>query len=167
MYRTVVACICAALLSAAAHTQTAPAATPSQQIQRSFDNVAQRVLTMAKDFPENKYSFRATPEVRSYHEVIVHIMSGFIYGAKKGRGEDVKWDEVDAKLYKTKAEVVAALERAISDADTTLKATPESRYRETVQPWLAVIEHSGEHYGQLVVYYRINGLVPPESRPKK
>ena len=29
------------------------------------------------------------------------------------------------------------------------------------------IEHSGEHYGQLVVYYRINGLVPPESRPKK
>ena len=30
-----------------------------------------------------------------------------------------------------------------------------------------LIEHSGEHYGQLVVYYRINGLVPPESRPKK
>jgi hypothetical protein len=30
-----------------------------------------------------------------------------------------------------------------------------------------VIEHSGEHYGQLVVYYRINGMVPPESRPKK
>jgi hypothetical protein len=29
------------------------------------------------------------------------------------------------------------------------------------------IEHSGEHYGQLVVYYRINGMVPPESRPKK
>ena len=46
-------------------------------------------------------------------------------------------------------------------------ATPASRYNETVQPWLSVIEHSGEHYGQLVVYYRINGLVPPESRPKK
>ena len=30
-----------------------------------------------------------------------------------------------------------------------------------------IIEHSGEHYGQLVVYYRIAGLVPPESRPKK
>ena len=29
------------------------------------------------------------------------------------------------------------------------------------------IEHSGEHYGQLVVYYRVAGLVPPESRPKK
>jgi len=30
-----------------------------------------------------------------------------------------------------------------------------------------LIEHSGEHYGQLVVYYRVAGLVPPESRPKK
>jgi len=30
-----------------------------------------------------------------------------------------------------------------------------------------VIEHAGEHYGQLVVYYRNNGMVPPESRPKK
>jgi len=29
------------------------------------------------------------------------------------------------------------------------------------------VEHSGEHYGQLVVYYRASGLVPPESRPKK
>jgi hypothetical protein len=29
------------------------------------------------------------------------------------------------------------------------------------------VEHSGEHYGQLVVYYRVAGLVPPESRPKK
>jgi hypothetical protein len=30
-----------------------------------------------------------------------------------------------------------------------------------------LIEHSGEHYGQLVIYYRLSGLVPPESRPKK
>ena len=165
MHRIMVALVCV-LLPAIAQAQAAPA-TPAQQIQRSFDNVAQRVLTMAKDFPEAKYGFKATPDVRSFHEVIVHVMSGFIYGAKKGRGENVQWDEVDAKLYKNKAEVVAAVEKAIADADATLKATPASRYNETVQPWLSVIEHSGEHYGQLVVYYRINGLVPPESRPKK
>jgi hypothetical protein len=48
-----------------------------------------------------------------------------------------------------------------------LKATPEDRFTKTVEPWLDVIEHAGEHYGQLVVYYRNNALVPPESRPKK
>jgi hypothetical protein len=45
-----------------------------------------------------------------------------------------------------------------------MKATPDDRFAKTVQPWLAVIEHAGEHYGQLVVYYRNNGMVPPESR---
>jgi len=32
--------------------------------------------------------------------------------------------------------------------------------------WIGFLEHAGEHYGQLVVYYRLNGIVPPESRPK-
>ena len=48
----------------------------------------------------------------------------------------------------------------------TLKETPEERFTKSLGPWLAVIEHAAEHYGQLVVYYRANGMVPPESRPK-
>jgi hypothetical protein len=36
-----------------------------------------------------------------------------------------------------------------------------------VEPWIGVMEHSAEHYGLLVAYYRANGLVPPASRPKK
>jgi hypothetical protein len=48
-----------------------------------------------------------------------------------------------------------------------LKGIPDDRFKETLAPWLSVIEHSAEHYGLLVAYYRANGLVPPESRPKK
>ena len=45
---------------------------------------------------------------------------------------------------------------------------PESKQPMRVWMWLTeLIEHSGEHYGQLVVYYRVSGMVPPESRPKK
>lgn len=149
----------AALLSA----QGAPQ-TPYQQIQRSFNSVNKRLLDMAKDFPEAKYNFKATPDVRSFGEVIIHAMSGDVYAAKKGRGENVQWDEVDPKQYKSKAEIVAALEKAINDATTTLNAIPPDRFKENVQPWVSVIEHCGEHYGQLVVYYRVNGLVPPGSR---
>jgi hypothetical protein len=36
-----------------------------------------------------------------------------------------------------------------------------------VEPWIGVMEHSAEHYGLLVAYYRANGLVPPASRPQK
>jgi hypothetical protein len=122
---------------------------------------------MAKDFPEAKYDYRATKDVRSFGEIVVHVASGNAYAAKAGRGEKANWDEIEPKGYTTKAAKVALLEKTIADAGATLKATPEDRWAKTVQPWLAVIEHAGEHYGQLVVYYRNNGMVPPESRPQK
>jgi hypothetical protein len=48
---------------------------------------------------------------------------------------------------------------AVNDGNTHLDRLYDLAY--------GLIEHSGEHYGQLVVYYRANNLVPPESRPKK
>jgi uncharacterized damage-inducible protein DinB len=141
--------------------------TPAKSFAAQFEDTNRRLLDMAKDFPETKYGYRATKDVRSFGEIIVHVSSGNAYAAKAGRGEKANWDEIDPKGYTTKAAIVALLEKTIADANATLKATPEDRFTKTVQPWLAVIEHAGEHYGQLVVYYRNNGMVPPESRPKK
>jgi hypothetical protein len=142
-------------------------ATPAKSFAAQFEDLNRRLLAMAKDFPEAKYGYRATPDVRSFGEIVVHVSSGNAYAAKAGRGEKANWDEIDPKGYTTKAAKVALLEKTIADANATLKAVPDDRWAKTVQPWLAVIEHAGEHYGQLVVYYRNNGMVPPESRPKK
>jgi uncharacterized damage-inducible protein DinB len=139
----------------------------AQAIRGHFASINQQILDMAKDFPENKYSFRATPEVRPFSDVIVHVLSGNVYAAKTGRGEKAQWDELDPKAYKTKADIVGALEKSIADATAALKALPDDRLAGSPEPWLSVIEHSAEHYGQLVVYYRVNGMVPPASRPKK
>lgn len=141
-------------------------ATPAAGIKAHFASVHRRLLAMAEDFPAEKYDYRPAKDVRSFGEVIVHAMSGTIYAAKAGRGETANWDELDPKNYKGKAEIVAALKKAIADSDATLKAVPEASFANTLSPWLSVIEHSAEHYGQLVVYYRLNGMVPPESRPK-
>jgi len=122
---------------------------------------------MAKDFPDDKYDFQLRPEMRTFGAVIVHVASGNIYAAKAGRGEKVNWDELDPKDYKTKAQVVALMEKSIADADATLKNLPDDSFGKSVEPWLSVTEHSAEHYGLLVAYYRANGLTPPASRPKK
>jgi uncharacterized damage-inducible protein DinB len=156
-----------ALLVASASAFAQAPSTPAKSFAASFEDVNRRLLDMAKDFPADKYGYRATKDVRSFREIIVHVSSGNAYAAKAGRGEKVNWDEIDPKGYTTKAAAVALLEKSIADATATLKATPGDRWAKTVQPWLAVIEHAGEHYGQLVVYYRNNGMVPPESRPKK
>jgi hypothetical protein len=144
-------------------SQSSPKTTP-QQLRSYFLGVDKQILTMAKDFPEDKYDFRLKPEMRSFGEVIVHVASGNIYAAKAGRGENVKWDELDGKDYKTKAAILAMLEKAIADSEATLKGVSDESLTKSIEPWLGVLQHSSEHYGLLVAYYRANGLVPPASR---
>lgn len=139
---------------------------PAEQVKAEFSGVHAKLLAMAKDFPTDKYSYRLKPEMRSFGEVMVHVASGLVYAAKAGKGENVKWDELSPKDYPNKAAVVALLQKSIADADATLINVQSAAFAKTVEPWVAVLEHSAEHYGLLVAYYRANGLVPPESRPR-
>src|SRR5579859_2090844 len=152
-------------VTAAVAQSPKPPSTPAAEARNYFDGVNKRVLEMAKDFPADKYDFRLRKEMRSFGEVIVHILSGNVYAAKAGAGEKANWDELDAKNYKTKPEIVAALQKSIADCAATLKAHPMADGK-SIEPWIGVMQHSSEHYGLLVAYYRANGLVPPASRPK-
>jgi len=82
--------------------------------------------------------------------------------------------------FKSKAAIAAYVKRVYGDGAKTIGGLSDERLQSTVDVglrsrpqaslyglWDTVVEHSGEHYGQLVVYYRLNNLVPPESRPKK
>ena len=81
--------------------------------------------------------------------------------------------------FKTKADIAAYVKKAFADGAAAIKAKGDQGMSDlVVDPFehqqvrisdmaYGFIEHSGEHYGQLVVYYRLSGLVPPESRPKK
>jgi len=156
------------LVAGAAFFANAQSKTPTaaEALKQSFDYVNQKILLMAEDFPEAKYEYKLKPEMRSFREVIVHITSGNVYAAKAGRGEKVKWDELPPANYKTKAECVALTRKWINEANASLKASPEG-WHGSLEPFLSVLQHTSEHYGLLVAYYRANGLVPPESRPKK
>ena len=170
---TLISAVTAVLVGAVAVTATAQAPqkappTPAQALLRTFSSLNQRILAMAEDWPEAKYGFRldekANPPVRTFGEVLVHIMGGNIYAAKRGRGETANWDEVDPKTLNGKAAIVAAYRKSMEDAIAALAAIPPERFHTTLAPWLSVIEHHAEHYGQLIAYYRANGVVPPESR---
>jgi hypothetical protein len=79
---------------------------------------------------------------------------------------------------KTKADIVAFVRQCVTDGGDLIKAKGDTGLNQSVNDGSSrlvrlgdlaygVIEHSGEHYGQLVVYFRINGLTPPESRQQK
>jgi hypothetical protein len=151
-----------AAVAASLADQTSP--TPDQQISAQFADINRKLLEMAKDFPADKYDFHLRPEMRTFGAVIVHVASGNVFAAKAGRGEIVKWDELDPHDYKTKEQAVALLEKSIAEATTTLKSLSSGSVNKSVEPWFSVVEHSAEHYGLLVAYYRANGMVPLESR---
>jgi hypothetical protein len=155
-----------AALAAASTLAQPPAKTPADALKGNFDYINAKVLEMALDFPAEKYDYKLKPEMRSFGSVIVHIASGNIFAGKAGMGEKVKWDEQDPAKYPTKTACIELLKSSIASANAAMKANPEGPTK-TLQPYISVLQHSSEHYGLLVAYYRANGLVPPESRPKK
>ncbi len=154
-------------VSLAAQAQPKQPPTAAQALKRNFDYVNNKILEMARDFPADKYNFKLKPEMRSFGEVIVHVAAGNTYAGKAGVGENVKWDdqEQDPKKFPTKESVVAMFKKSMDEANAALAKNPEGPQK-NMQPFLSVLQHSSEHYGLLVAYYRANGLVPPESRPK-
>jgi uncharacterized damage-inducible protein DinB len=145
----------------------------------SWNDIGRNLTAMAEDFPEDKYDFKPTPAQRSFAEQLLHAAGATYYftnpvtGQKPPAGEDPKRDH-----YKTKADIVAFVKKSIADGAAALQSKGEKGLTTEVVYFAhqkarvldiayGLIEHSAEHYGQLVVYYRLAGLVPPESRPKK
>jgi uncharacterized damage-inducible protein DinB len=159
---------------------TKPALSPSQAVLDSWNDIARKLIAMAEDFPEDKYGFRPSPAQRSFAEQLLHaaganyFFTNLTLGQKPPAEEDPKRDQ-----YKTKADVVAFVKKSYADGAAAIEAKgdkgmndlitdPDSHQQTRIyDEAYGFIEHSGEHYGQLAVYYRVAGLVPPESRPKK
>jgi len=151
-----------AVLGLMAQQQKPP--TPAQSVKANFADLNKRLVEMAKDFPADKYDFKPKPEMRSFGEVLVHAASGNVYAAKAAKDAHAKWDELDPKKYAGKDAVVALFEKSSADAQAELDKLPDSAFAKSIEPWVGISEHSAEHYGQLVVYYRLNDIVPPASR---
>src|SRR5690349_1273035 len=176
----------AASLALPAHAQDAknstpkPADPPAKAVLDSWNDIGRKLIAMAEDFPEDKYDFKPNPAQRSFAEQLLHAAGANYYfinpviGQKPPAEEDPKRDQ-----YKTKADVVAFVKKSFADGAAAITSKGDSGMAGTVtdpdshrQLGLSdlaygLIEHSGEHYGQLAVYYRVAGLVPPASRPKK
>jgi uncharacterized damage-inducible protein DinB len=155
----------------AAQAQGAAAApkTPSQAVLENWNDIGGRLITMAEDWPADKYSYKQTPAQRSFGAVLLHIagsnydMLNRITGTKMGDGRN---DPAESD-YKTKAEVVAYLKKSVEAGAAEIQKEGDAGVTKNLIEWISYTEHMGEHYGLLVAYYRANDLVPPESRPKK
>jgi uncharacterized damage-inducible protein DinB len=157
-----------------------PARSRSEEMLDRWNDIGNKLIAMAKDFPEDKYDFKLQKDQRTFALNLLHVaaldfvlirwVSGTNVGPDFGEGDNPTRDQ-----FKTKADVVKFVEEAVADGakviqeqgDAGLDKTTKflgNRMSHNSNIWTFAIEHSGEHYGQLVVYYRANNLVPPDSR---
>jgi len=163
----------------AAKKAPGPPLSPSETVLEGWNDIGRKLIAMAEDFPEDKYSYKPAPESRTFAANLIHAAGSMYYFTETANGQKPRYgDDIKDDSLKTKAQIVAFVKKCVSDGADTIKKKGDKGMMEAVadgSPHLdrlydlayGLIEHSGEHYGQLVVYYRINGMVPPESRPKK
>jgi uncharacterized damage-inducible protein DinB len=158
-----------------------PASSRADETLQMWNLIGNRLIAMAQDFPEDKYDFKVQKDQRTFAENILHVASFDYIVATKISGSQVgpafgKYgDNPPREAYKTKADVVNLMQHAVADGAKILQQQGDAGLDKATNSWgnklvhnsyiwTFAIEHSGEHYGQLVVYYRANNLVPPDSR---
>lgn len=167
---TMIALAALTLGASAAGAQTTtpkPPPTYEQVIVRSWKGIHDKILVMAKDtvFPEAKLGYKPHPDSRTMFQELRHVTIGLEMTTAQAKGEkydfEAKEKEYDARPS-SRAAVVKEMEAAIAASYAVLDA-PGYKPPPSLIGWL---EHQGEHYGKLVTSYRVNGVVPPISRPK-
>jgi uncharacterized damage-inducible protein DinB len=175
--------------SAATHAQAqkeSKAPKPSAGIAAEFleqwNRTGQKLVEMAQDFPEDKFDYKATPAQRTFAEQLLHVAGSnyfFINAASGAKQPDDSIENPPRATYKTRAEVVAFIQKSYADGAAVIKQQGDKGMLEAVKSpfgnemltraaiWTSAIGHANNHYGQCVVYYRLNGLVPPESRQQQ
>src|ERR1700753_68759 len=150
----------------------------SKVVLDSWNEIGRKLTTMAEEFPEDTYDFKPTPAERSFAEQLLHAAGSCYYFTNPAMGQKPPAEDPKREQYKSKADIVAFVKKSFADGATVIQSKgekglmtevvyyPQQKAR-VIDIAYGIIEHSGEHYGQLVVYYRLAGLVPPESRPKK
>lgn len=137
------------------------------------DGIRNNIVKAAENMPEENYSFKPTPEVRSFGQLVGHIADAqylFCSAAK----EEKKGPPGVEKSKTAKADLVAALKEAFDYCDGAYAAMSDDQITKAVKffgrerPKVVVLSfnsaHNNEHYGNIVTYMRMKGLVPPSSQ---
>jgi len=145
----------------------------SADVRTDYQTVRDYFVRAAEKMPEADYAFRPTPEVRTFGQQVAHVADDQYNLCAPAKGETRKaaYQEIEHTLS-AKGDLVAALKQAFAYCDGAYNALTDASGTQLVgggKTRFAMLNwnmwHTWEHYGNIVVYLRIKGLVPPSSEP--
>ncbi|MBA3670635.1 MAG: DinB family protein [Gemmatimonadaceae bacterium] len=164
------------LLLVSAASLSAQQLTAAGSARLLWKDAAHNIAESAVDMPADKFSFRPTAGVRSFGELVAHVAGAEQMFCAIALGEKPPAEDAVEKSATTKAALIAALaasssacDRAYAQSDSASAAAINlfGQPRTRLHALLMNATHDNEHYGNIVTYLRMNGLVPPTSKPRK
>jgi uncharacterized damage-inducible protein DinB len=138
-----------------------------------WQQVSGYITQAAEDMPEAKYGYKPTPDVRSFGELIAHVAGSQYMFCAAAVGDSARAEDDIEKSKTKKADLVAAMRasneycaRAYQQTDEASDAKLKMFGQERTRLFVLIqnATHDAEHYGNLVTYLRLNGMVPPSSK---
>jgi len=157
---------CPVFVSAQARLDSLP-----EGMKSLYQSVRRNLVDAAELMPEANYGFKPTPDVRSFGEIVGHVASAQFNFCAAARGVTNPNTQDNEKLA-TKAQLVQALRESVAfcdpayDLDAAALSAPATFSGSAITKGYALtynIAHDNEHYGNIVTYLRLKGLVPPSS----
>ena len=154
-----------------------PSPSLVKELVATWQRAATDIIDVAEAMPEEKYAYKPTPEISTFRDQLVHvagIVQRFTDSAKGTKSAE------HPPTAMTKAEVIALLKQTSQTGQETLGSLTDAQLLESVKfPfgdrmvtrytfWQGPLYQLRNHHGQLVVYLRLNGIVPPTTarRPR-
>lgn len=173
-------CLVCAPLSTAAQTTDAgfnEALSPSMAsvVKAMHATIRRNLAESAEKMPAKDYSFKATPQVRSFSELIGHVVSANFFFCSQAKGEAMPAAQNFEKLT-DKAALVKGMNDSLAYCDAVYNETTDANFNQTMTLFgpkktqasrgsvlVFNTTHNNEHYGNIVVYMRLKGHVPPST----
>ena len=134
------------------------------------------IVNLAESIPESKYDYKPTPEVRTFREQLTHIISENMNYMSTVAGDPAP-DRAKLEALQKRDEIMKALRDSYAYGEKTLAALTDEKAVEKIMmrgqsvvrwyPVLYNIQDNMDHYGNLVVYVRLNGMVPPKTAARQ
>jgi len=150
------------------------AANPAVNTTRMlWEQLTAYITTAAAELPESTYSYRPTAAVRSFGQLVGHVAGAQYLICAAAMGEPPREEDEIERSRTSKAELLAALKasteycaRAYQQTDRAAQQATKLFGQEHTRLYALGLNatHNAEHYGNVVTYLRLNGIVPPSSR---
>ena len=138
--------------------------TISRMLITQWEQSCAKLIALAEHVPEDRYEYRPVDQVRTFADVLRHtaFWNQCVTEQAHGGEPDESANELPKAQYSTKKRILDALRQSNKESVAALKKHGRLNDK-TAEMLVMFIGHTSEHYGQLVVYTRLNGIVPPSS----